>query len=151
VSERNRETLNVLLDALNSRDLPRVIEPLAPDFYYDITRTESPLRGVYSRDQMPTLIEEFLGGWEHVCYSPDEVIDAGDNVVMRFTTHFRGRHGIELETQASWVVTFRDDVVTGICLYQEHADALQAAGVAGGRNVVARGVRRLRELVGAAK
>jgi ketosteroid isomerase-like protein len=140
------------VEGVNSGDLPAVIELLAPDFEYDITRTDSPLSGVYSRDQMPALMEEFLGGWESVRYAPDEVVDAGDSVVMRFTTHFRGRHGIELQTQASWVVTFREDVVAGICLYQEQADALQAAGVASGRrNAVARGVRRMRELVGRAK
>lgn len=92
------ELVRAAVDSLNAGDWDAALAGLPPDFEYDISRTDSPLRGVYRRDQMPRVVTEFLGSWESVRYEPEEMIEAGDHVVVPFTTHFRGRQGIEMST-----------------------------------------------------
>lgn len=73
--------------------------------------------------------EEFLGPWESARYEADDLLAAGEHVVMPFTTHFRGRDGIEVEARATWVWTFRDRAITRLSLYQYRDEALKAAGL----------------------
>ena len=116
------------VDALNRRDLDGLFALVAPEFEYDLTRTDSPLRGVYGRDEMPGVIEDFLGAWETARYEPHGAVEAGDTVVMPFSTHFAGREGIELEMRATWVWTIRGGAVVRLALFQDHDEALRAAG-----------------------
>jgi ketosteroid isomerase-like protein len=117
-----------VVDALNDGDWDRALAALAPDFEYDLTRTISPLRGVHPRERMRAVVEEFLGPWESVRYEPEEPASAGDQVVMPFKTHFRGRDGIEVASQAAWVWTFRGEEIVRLALYQDLEEALADAG-----------------------
>ena len=112
--------------ALNAGEWDRAFEHLAPDFEYDLTRTISPLRGVHPRERMREVVEEFLGDWESARYEAAELRPAGDHVVMPFTTRFRGRDGIELTADATWVWTFRGREVSRLALYQDREAALEA-------------------------
>jgi ketosteroid isomerase-like protein len=120
------------LDALNRGDWDAALERAAPEFEYDLTRTDSPLRGVYGLGEMHGVIEDFLGSWESARYEPHELIDAGDHVVVPFSSHFRGRQGIEMTMEAVWVFTIRDGALLRLALFQDRAEALEAAGVSGG-------------------
>lgn len=120
------------IDALNRRDWDAVLGYVAPEFQYDLTRTDSPLRGVYGRDELRGVIEDFLGSWESARYEPHELIGAGEHVVVPFASHFRGRQGIEMTMEAVWVFTFRDGALVRLMLFQDRAEALEAAGVAAG-------------------
>jgi ketosteroid isomerase-like protein len=123
------EIVRVAVASLNRGDWDAALELLAPDFEYDLSRTVSPLQGVYGRDQIRKVVEEFLGPWEAVLYEADELIEAGEQVVMPFTTYFRGRDGIEVEARATWVWTVREGTVIRLVLYQDQAEALEAAGL----------------------
>ena len=103
---RRAEIVREAVEALNAGEWERALAHLSADFEYDLTRTISPLRGVYSREQMRGVVEEFLGPWESATYEPDEVIEAGERIVMPFTTRFRGRDGIEVASRATWVWSF---------------------------------------------
>lgn len=118
------------VDVLNSGDWDAVLEALPADFEYDLTRTTSPLRGVYGRSQMRRVLEDFLGSWESWRYEPHEFIERGDQVVVPFTTHFSGRDGIEMHTEAVWVWTIRAGRPSRVALFQSRAEALEAAGAA---------------------
>jgi ketosteroid isomerase-like protein len=128
MSEPNVVIVRAAIDAINRRDWEGAFENAAPEFEYDLSRTESLLRGVYSRDQMSGVIEEFLDPWDAYRYEPHEFIEAGDHVVVPFTTHFRGRDGIEVEGHATFVWTVRERVVARLALYQDLDEALEAAG-----------------------
>ena len=117
-----------VVDALNERDWDGVLADLPPDFEYDLTRTASPLRGVYRRDQIRRVMDEFIGSWETVRYEPREFIAAGDSLVVPFTTYFRGRDGIEVQSEATWLWSFRGEALTRLVLFQERDEALAAAG-----------------------
>ena len=117
------------VDALNRGEWGASIVKAAPEFEYDLSRTDSPLRGVHSLAQMPRVLADFLGSWESVRYEPEELIEAGDHVVMPFTTHFRGRDGIEMQTRATWVWTIHDGALVRLTLYQDRQEAFAAAGL----------------------
>lgn len=125
----NIALVRAAVDALNRGEWGASIVKAAPEFEYDLSRTDSPLRGVHGLAQMPRVLDEFLGSWESVRYEPEELIEAGDNVVMPFTTHFRGRDGIEMHTRATWVWTIRDGALVRLTLYQDRQEALAAAGL----------------------
>jgi ketosteroid isomerase-like protein len=75
------------------------------------------------------VIEEFLAPWEDYRYEVHEVIEAGDHVVTPFTTHFRGRDGLEVEAHATWVWRIRDGAMKRVCLFQDRDEALEAVGL----------------------
>jgi ketosteroid isomerase-like protein len=129
VSAEHLEIVNAAVAALNRGDWDTALQAMAPDFRYDVTRSISLLAGVYEGDQMRELFEEFLGPWEDARYETGEPIEAGEHVVVQFTSHFRGRDGIEVSASATWVWTFRDDTVTRLTLFQDHDEALAFAGV----------------------
>ena len=59
----------------------------------------------------------------------DEYIDAGDHVVAPGTNRLRGRDGVEVQARVTWLFTLRDGTVRRVALYQERAEALEAAGL----------------------
>lgn len=129
--EEAARLVRAVVEALNRRHWDAALAHLAPEFEYDLTRTESPLRGVYARHEMRAVAEEFLGTWESARYEPKELIEGREGIVVPFTTHFRGRDGIEMRNDAVWVWTIRDGAVLRLALFQDRAEALEAAGVPG--------------------
>jgi ketosteroid isomerase-like protein len=129
VSQENVDAVLAVVGALNRREWDTEAWRLGPEFEYDLTRTDSPLRGTYSRVQMSRVVEEFLGPWESVRYEPDRIIEQGDRLVIPFTTYFRGRQGIELETRATWLWELRDGEIVRLTLYQDFDEALADAGI----------------------
>ena len=61
--------------------------------------------------------------------TPQGVTDAGSEVVVSNTTHFRGREGIEVSASSTWVFTVENGQITCIRLFQERDEALEAAGL----------------------
>jgi ketosteroid isomerase-like protein len=55
--------------------------------------------------------------------------DAGSEVVVSNTSHFRGRQGIEVSASSTWVFTVENGQITCLRLFQERAEALEAAGL----------------------
>jgi ketosteroid isomerase-like protein len=124
-----RAIIASVFEAINRGDWDGALEHAAPEFVYDLTRTDSPTRGVHSRERMREVIEEFLGVWESARYVPSEFIEAPGGWVIPFTTHFRGRQGIEMTMDAIWLVDFRDGMIARLTLFQDRAEALEAAGI----------------------
>ena len=127
---RRAAIIRETVDALNDGAWERALAHLADDFEYDLTRTISPLRGVHSRAEMRGVVEEFLGPWESARYETGKLVHAGERVVVPYTTHFRGRDGIELSADAAWVWTFRGEEVARLALYQDAGEAIADAEAA---------------------
>jgi hypothetical protein len=87
-------------------------------------------RGVYSLEEFRRLTREFINSWDSVTWEADELISGEQHVVTPFTNRLRGRDGIEVEARGFLVWAFREGVVTRVTLYQERAEALDAAGLA---------------------
>ena len=113
-----------VVDGLNRGDWAAALHHVSADFEYDLTRTASPLQGIHSAAQMPRVLDEFLGSWESVRYEPREFIESGACLVVPFATHFRGRDGIELTSEATWVWRIRRGSIERLTLFQEREEAL---------------------------
>jgi ketosteroid isomerase-like protein len=128
VTEQNLALVREIVDALNRRDIDAALSRAAPEVEYDLSRTESPMRGVYRGiDQVRQVAEEFYAPWETVHYEAHELIEAGDHVVMPYTSRFVGRQGIEVTAEATWVFTLREGAFTRLVLYQDRDEAMRAA------------------------
>ena len=100
-----------------------------PNFEFDMSRSIAPQRGVYGREETPQVLSELTEGFESVQIEPHEFIEAGEHIVVPWTAHLVGRDGIEAEARTTWTWTFREGAVERVCLYQERAEALEAAGL----------------------
>jgi len=129
MSQKNVEIVRAAWEALNRGDLDAVFKHAAPDAEIDQTRAVGIDRGVYTVDEFRHLTEQFVKTWDSVRWGADEIIDAGEHVVMSFTNRLRGRDGIEVEARGVIVWTFRERAIIRTCLYQDRREALEAAGV----------------------
>jgi ketosteroid isomerase-like protein len=129
MSEENVGIVRAAIDALNEGDWESALKDAATDFKLDMSRSVSPLRGVYERDQVLQFLDEFSGNWKSFRIEPQEFIETGDQVVVPWTAHLVGRDGIEVEARVTWTWTIRDGATERLCMYQERAEALEAAGL----------------------
>jgi ketosteroid isomerase-like protein len=58
-----------------------------------------------------------------------DVAEAGSEVVVPNTAHMRGRDGIEVSARSTFVFTVESGQITRLRLFQERAEALEAAGL----------------------
>ena len=58
-----------------------------------------------------------------------DITEAGSEVVVPNTATFRGRQGIEVVARSAFVYTVEDGQITAYRLFQERAEALEAAGL----------------------
>ena len=131
MSQENVEIVRQGYEALNRGDFDAAFKDVAPDCEFDMTRAVGMDRGVFDLDQFRSLWAEINDSWESVTVGADELIDAGEDVVMPFTNVNRGREGIEVQARGIVVWTVREGLVVRFCLYQDRREALEAAGLSG--------------------
>lgn len=132
VSQQNVEVVKKALEALDRRDLDAFLAHVDPDVVTDWSRAVGPERRVFhGSDELLGFLRSWWGAFEESVMILDEVIDAGDQVVVAFHGRQRGRgSGAVVEGRGSVLVFgLRDGRVTLVTLYQELHDALQAAGI----------------------
>ena len=57
------------------------------------------------------------------------ITEVGSEVVVPNTAHMRGRQGIEVTARSTQVFTVENGRITRLRLFQERAEALEAAGL----------------------
>jgi ketosteroid isomerase-like protein len=130
MSQENVEIVRGAIDAFNrGEDLNAQFKDPAPDFELDMSRALGPAHSVYRLDQLERAWSEYTEAWESWRMEADELIDAGEHVVLTNTTSTRGRDGIEVTARTTWVWTFREGKIARLCYYQDKAEALEAAGL----------------------
>jgi ketosteroid isomerase-like protein len=127
--QENVEIARHVFDALNRGDLPGALKDTATDFAFDFSRSRSPERGVYGREDIPRFMDAFGGVWESLRWEPEEFIEAGGRLITPITTYNQGRDGIELQVRAAWLWSFRDRRIARITFFQDRREALEAAGL----------------------
>jgi ketosteroid isomerase-like protein len=129
MSEGRAAMIRRTIEALNRGDIPGAVAETAADFVFDFTRSRSPERGIYSRDQVVHLQREFADVWESVRWELGELIETDEGIVTPVRTFNRGRDGIEVQTNAAWLWHFRDRLIERVVFFQDRRDALSAAGI----------------------
>src|SRR5207248_4615493 len=85
MSRENIEIARRAFEALNRGDLSGALKDSAGDFVFDFSRSLSPERGVYGREDIPRFRDVFVGQWDSVRYEPEELIEVDDQVIAAFT------------------------------------------------------------------
>lgn len=129
MSEQNVELVRGALEAVNRGAWDELVAMAAPEFEIDLTRANGPIHGTYGLERIQTFLADFADNWEALRFEPEELIDAGEDVVVPWTMHARGRDGIEVASRVTWIWTVRDGAIARACMYQEREDALAAAGL----------------------
>jgi ketosteroid isomerase-like protein len=129
MSQENVEIVRAAYETFNRDGMEVALAGWAPDFVWDMSRAVGFDRGVHNLDDTRRILRDFLELWESSHFEASELIDAGEQVVVRYTNRHQGRDGMEVVAQGYWVWTIRDGVIAGQCAYQERAEALEAVGL----------------------
>jgi ketosteroid isomerase-like protein len=139
MSEQDVQLVRRLYDAVAARDNETVLSIYHPEVVWDHTHN-SDLAGLWGgqtlfhgHDGVRRWSREFYEAWERVEAELEDVIDAGDVVVVVLNYGGRGRvSGIEIGfTRMAGVLTIREGQVVRADWYRDAAEALEAAGVSG--------------------
>ena len=130
MSEENVEIVRRFYEAQLRGETERVIEMADPAIRVDMSeRVFNPTvyEGHEGSRRFYAEIDEI---WDDFRVEPLEFIDAGDKVVVSHLVRGRGKgSGVEVEWPSTSVYTLRDGLVTGVHMYRDHTDALEAAGL----------------------
>ena len=128
LSEERLDVVRQALVAVDEDDWDAVAGHLAPDVVFDNTRSRGPAPGVYRGPaEVHRFWERMTGIWESVHVDIGDLRAIGEIIVVPRTFRARGRDGIEVTAQSTWLVTFEDDKIAQLCMYQEEQQAIEAA------------------------
>ena len=130
MSQENVEVVRRHVEAWNRRDMATLSALWRSDAEIDWSRARGPLKGVYrGPGEIETLWNEWFFTFEEAQIETHGFTDAGSEVVVSNTTHFRGRQGIEVSASSTWVFTVENGQITCLRLFHERAEALEAVGL----------------------
>jgi ketosteroid isomerase-like protein len=129
MSEENVEIVRRAIEAWNQRDLPTMKALWHSDAEVDWSRSVGPLQGVYRGGGVKAVGSEFWSTFETVELETHGFKPVGSHVVVPNTAHLRGREGIEVIARSTFVYTVENGQITRLRMFQEQAEALEAAGL----------------------
>src|SRR5947208_15024411 len=109
MSQANVELAVQVMDALGRRDTSRVIALTDPEIEWHSFFAELGDKGVYlGHEGTRQYMRDLNDAWEIVRADIDDRLGVGDVAVLIGRIHYRGRSsGVETETPAGWVLSFR--------------------------------------------
>jgi ketosteroid isomerase-like protein len=130
MSEEDVETVRRHIEAWNRRDLKTWLAWLHADAEIDWSRSLGPLKGVYrGHGELEVFWDAFWSTFEDVHVVVHGFTEAGSDVVVPNTGHIRGRQGIEVVARSTFVFTVENRQITRLRMFQERAEAFEAAGL----------------------
>jgi len=135
VSEENVELVRSIYKAFAERDGVTPFKHYAPDIEWENLHWQPVgVPTVYhGHDGVHELFHDLLQAFREFEFRMLELTPIGDHVLVTVHEHGVGRtSGVVLDRRHYAVWTLRNGVVTRVCVYLDHADALEAAGLADG-------------------
>jgi ketosteroid isomerase-like protein len=130
MSQENVEIVRKLHAAINAADADAVLALLDPEIVWVQNPNAPDPRTFHGHDGMREFREMVADAFEDVHLEGDRFIDADDRVVSLGYMRARGvGSGVEVREARGWVWTLRDARVVRHETYDNHAAALQAAGL----------------------
>ena len=130
MSGENVDIVRRQVEAWNRRDLRTWLALFRPDAEIDWSRARGPLKGVYrGHGELDAFWAEFWSTFEDVQLKTYGVAEAASEVVFSNTAHLRGREGIEVTARSALMWTVENGQIARIRMFQERAEALEAAGL----------------------
>lgn len=117
--------------ALNQRDVDAVLRLFAEDAEYLPFNVSIVEGGSYQgHTGIRRFFEDAADTWEYLRAEPQTYKAKDDQVVVIGHLRCRGRHsGIDVDSPAAWVFTFRDRKASRMRVYLDPEEALRAVGL----------------------
>lgn len=133
MSQQSVELVRGAIEAFNSGELQRVLATLRPDFEGRVAPELSAEPDTYrGHEGIERYFESFREAFERITFAAEELVDAGDAVVVAMRMTAVGKlTGIEVEQRNAGVWTVLDGKVARVDTYASFSDALRAAGLDG--------------------
>jgi ketosteroid isomerase-like protein len=130
MSGENVEIVRRNNEAWNSSDLATWLALFPSNGEIDWSRSRGPLKGVYrGHGELEAFWNAFWSTFEDVQVEMHGLTGIGSEVVVPNTAHLRRREGIEVTVRSTFVFTIEDGQITRLQMFQEQAEALEAAGL----------------------
>jgi ketosteroid isomerase-like protein len=129
MSER-KPVVQALADAFNRRALDDLLLRTAPDVVIDATTNMGDWAGEYDgHDGVRKLALLMWDSWSEIQVEVGEMLEGPELSLTAATMRFRGRSGIEVTARTHYLWAFRDGLISGVTVINDHDDALTAAGL----------------------
>jgi ketosteroid isomerase-like protein len=134
VSQENVEVVRRVMDAERCRDTATVFALYDEDIEWDVSRVGGPVAGhpemLRGHNGVRSWLRTWYEGFGGVSYEVEELIDAGEHVVLVVNQHGRGRaSGADVSLRLYGVWTVRDRKVVRVAWFLNRIDALKAVGL----------------------
>src|SRR3954447_17203519 len=130
MSQENIEVVRRYIDTYNRGDHTTALSLFRSDAEVDWSRDRGPLKGLYrGHREIKTFREAFLSTFDEVQLEAHSFTEVGSEVVVPNTAHMCGRDGIEVIARSTFVYTVENGQITRLRMFQEEAEALEAAGL----------------------
>jgi uncharacterized protein len=132
MSRENVEVVRRVAEAFTRGDMASVVGAVDPSIEWDLSRAATwPEQRVYRGfEAVLEFFGEWSGSWEDYRFEVEEIVDAGEKVLVVVRDEGRSRAtGITLERRRGEVWTLRDGKVVRIDLFDNRAEAVEAAGL----------------------
>jgi ketosteroid isomerase-like protein len=130
MSQENLEIARRAYQSFAVGNLSWLAEFVAPEIEFDLTRNVFNPQVVRGYEGIQQLWTEQNEVWEDFRFEVEELIDAGDKVVVVVRLVGKGRgSGVRLDQRDIHVVKLRDGRAVHIAVYRDRAEALEAAGL----------------------
>jgi ketosteroid isomerase-like protein len=128
MSQQNVEVVRRVFEAHDRRDWDAVYSFYAPSVVWeDVDGLWGDWGTARGREGVRAAWRRWLGVLERPTFTAEEIVDAGDHVLVRLRMSGRGREsGAEVEQVITMVWTVRAGSVEWVRVYRDRADALEA-------------------------
>lgn len=132
MSSENVEIVRRSVDAYGSGDIEAALAAYDPGVVFDVT-SGRPEGGVFHGPQgVLEGVQAWVERWAEYRFEVEEIIDAGDRVLMIIREFGRGEgSGVEVTQHTFWLQTMRNGKIVRAELFNDRSQALEAAGLSG--------------------
>ncbi len=133
MSQENVEIVRAFLEAFNNEDYAVCLDAIDPDVAWHPPPDIPNAAVAHGRDALIESFGDWLGAWGDYRVAPDEMLEGtGDTVLVAALESGRGRDsGIEVQSRrVTQVYALRDGKIVRFRAYLDHAEALEAVGLA---------------------
>jgi ketosteroid isomerase-like protein len=129
MSEENVEIVRRHIEAYLAGDNEAALAAYDPEVEFDVSIR--PEGHVYrGPDGIVEAVRTWTGTWEDYKIEVEEIIDAGENVLVVDRQTGRGKgSGVPLDQQTFWVYSLRDGKIVRVVWLPTREEALKAAGL----------------------
>ena len=130
MSQENVEIVRRSVDAYRSGDIEAALNTYDDEVEFDVSSVRPEGGNFRGRHGVEEAIQAWVGRWAEYRFEVEEIVDAGDRVLMIIREFGRGEgSGVEIDQKIFWVQTFRGGKIVHTKLFVDRDRALEAAGL----------------------